>query len=356
MKKIFRISLLIFILLGFLPIGQIAYAQELPVVHAVLFYSNTCAHCEKVITEDIPPLIEKYGDQLDIIAIETSTLDAQKLFFSAIQYYELPEGRAGVVPTLIVGNTILIGDVEIPEQFPVLIEEGLANGGIPVPDFPGMAESLGEIDSSPTEKLTMGERFALDPAGNTVSVITLLGMLLVVGMVVVNFKRPVASKRKIPVWLIPTLATIGIGVALYLSYVEMTRTDAVCGPVGDCNAVQGSRYATLFGILPVGVLGVIGYVLIFAAWGVQNYGAASQHPIATKALWYMAGFGTLFSIYLTFLEPFVIGATCMWCITSAIVQTAIFWLATDPAKKYLVQPASKKRRRPAHKAKRRKRR
>jgi len=35
----------------------------------------------------------------------------------------------------------------------------------------------------------------------------------------------------------------------------------------------------------------------------------------------MAWFGVLFTIYLTFLEPFVIGATCMWCITSAILMT-----------------------------------
>ncbi len=30
-------------------------------------------------------------------------------------------------------------------------------------------------------------------------------------------------------------------------------------------------------------------------------------------------FGTVFSIYLTFLEPFVTGATCAWCLTSAMM-------------------------------------
>ncbi|WP_287908301.1 vitamin K epoxide reductase family protein [Chloroflexus sp.] len=32
--------------------------------------------------------------------------------------------------------------------------------------------------------------------------------------------------------------------------------------------------------------------------------------------------GTLFSLYLTFLEPFVIGATCIWCLLSAITMTS----------------------------------
>ena len=45
----------------------------------------------------------------------------------------------------------------------------------------------------------------------------------------------------------------------------------------------------------------------------------------------MTAGGVLFSIYLTFLEPFVIGATCAWCITSAIIMTLIFLASTGPA-------------------------
>jgi uncharacterized membrane protein len=37
----------------------------------------------------------------------------------------------------------------------------------------------------------------------------------------------------------------------------------------------------------------------------------------------MALGGAIFSIYLTFLEPFVIGATCLWCLSSAVIMTAI---------------------------------
>jgi uncharacterized membrane protein len=39
-------------------------------------------------------------------------------------------------------------------------------------------------------------------------------------------------------------------------------------------------------------------------------------------------FGTLFSIYLTIPERFVIGATCTWCLTSAIVMTLLLWSST----------------------------
>ena len=165
-------------------------------------------------------------------------------------------------------------------------------------------------------------------------------MLFVVCIIALNFKTPVTKKGKYPLWLIPVLIMIGIIVASYLAFVEMIQTEAVCGPVGDCNTVQQSKYATLFGFLPVGILGVIGYLLMALVWGMKNYGHEKWKGAATISLWAMAAFGTLFSIYLTFLEPFVIGATCMWCITSALVQTAILWLATNPAKRYLLIPSA----------------
>ncbi|MEA3350259.1 MAG: vitamin K epoxide reductase family protein, partial [Chloroflexota bacterium] len=114
--------------------------------------------------------------------------------------------------------------------------------------------------------------------------------------------------------------------------VEITRTEAVCGPVGDCNTVQQSPYARLFGILPIGVLGVSGYVAILVAWAFQHYGPENWRTLAAQGVWAMTLFGTLFSIYLTFLEPFVIGATCAWCLASAVVITMQFWAASCPVR------------------------
>ncbi len=353
-QKIRPFLIAVVFLIALLPLGQEALAQsDQPVVRAVLFFSPTCPHCEQVISQDLPPLMDKYGDQLQILGINTALPEGQTLYQTAIDHYQIPAERRGV-PTLIVSDVVLVGSFEIPDQLPAIIENGLANGGIAWPNIPGLdaivAESdyaegteSGSQDMPLTTGLTMSERFKLDPVGNAVSVIVLIGMLLVVGMVIVNFKRPVAKKDGAPLWLVPALVAIGIIAASYLAFVEVSQSEAICGPVGDCNTVQQSKYATLFGFLPVGVLGVIGYILITLAWGVQNYGRSEWRRLASIALWGMAAFGTLFSIYLTFLEPFVIGATCMWCITSAIVQTAIFWAATDSAKGYLQKPLFRKR-------------
>jgi uncharacterized membrane protein len=125
---------------------------------------------------------------------------------------------------------------------------------------------------------------------------------------------------------------VGFGVAGYLAYVETAHVTAVCGPVGDCNTVQQSAYARLFGILPIGVLGVAGYIAIAAAWLTARLTKGQAASWAALALLAFSGFGTLFSIYLTFLEPFVIGATCAWCLTSAFLITVIMILSIRPAK------------------------
>jgi uncharacterized membrane protein len=45
----------------------------------------------------------------------------------------------------------------------------------------------------------------------------------------------------------------------------------------------------------------------------------------------MSGLGVLFSIYLTYLEPFVIGAVCAWCLTSAVVMDLMLMVSVKTA-------------------------
>jgi uncharacterized membrane protein len=176
------------------------------------------------------------------------------------------------------------------------------------------------------------QRFLKDPVANTIAVIVLIGMLASVIVVISRFLSGSDSRLfHWPSWLIPVLTILGMAVAFYLSFVEITKTEAICGPVGNCNSVQQSSYAYLFGVVPVGGLGLVGYAAILAAWLFRRYGPKSWSKFFTLAMWVFAWFGILFTIYLTFLEPFVIGATCAWCITSAILMTLIFLAATGPA-------------------------
>ncbi|MCK5645253.1 MAG: vitamin K epoxide reductase family protein, partial [Anaerolineales bacterium] len=179
-------------------------------------------------------------------------------------------------------------------------------------------------------ELSILDRIRLDPVGNSLSILLLLGMLAVLVSAAVQFLTPAKKQvERKTTWLIPILCIIGMGVAGYLSYVETSGELAVCGPVGDCNTVQQSSYANLFGLIPIGVLGLVGYVLILGSWLISNLRSNPLSALAELSLFSMATFGLLFSIYLTFLEPFVIGATCAWCLSSAVIITLIFWLSKD---------------------------
>lgn len=329
------------IILGAFPFTETAQAQS-PVVHAVLFYSPTCGHCAQVIEQVLPELDRQYGTQLVIYGVNTYTETGSALFDKYVELFDVPEERQAV-PTLVVGDQVLLGSSEIPELFPGIIEEGLNNGGIDWPEIDGLMEAMETQADGPTEEtpgithqMTVLEKFQSDLAGNILSVVVLIGMLAALVFAGINLsKDPDPNKKKAPDWLIPLLSVIGLGIAGYMAYVELNQLEAVCGPVGNCNTVQQSEYATLFGILPIGILGVMGYLVILILW----LGLLLDLPVLTHTLnltlFGVTLFGILFSIYLTFLEPFVIGATCMWCLSSAVVMTVLFLVAAnkinDPA-------------------------
>jgi len=329
------LSLLMAIWISLWPVSSGLAAQ--PVVRAVLFYSPTCPHCHKVMTEDLPPLQEQYGDQLQIALVNVLEPEGQRLYRAAISHFKIPPERQGV-PTLIVGTQILVGSWEIPEQFPQIVAEGLAAGGIDWPALPGFKPpKKSQLFGSLTSQVSIAERIRQDMPANAIAIVLLLLMIIFAVWVGAQIWRgrkglwqpapDMAAWRDIA---IPILAVIGLLVAFYLSYVEITETSAVCGPVGDCNTVQQSPYARLFGFIPIGLLGVVGYIAILAAWLVARLGRERTAERARVALLTFTAFGTVFSIYLTFLEPFVIGATCAWCLASAIIMTALLWLTWQP--------------------------
>jgi uncharacterized membrane protein len=140
-------------------------------------------------------------------------------------------------------------------------------------------------------------------------------------------------------WAIPIVVIGGLAVSGYLTFIEAKGGDVVCGPLlKGCKDVQNSKYAVLFGVLPVGMLGFLGNIAILIAWLVWQFGPVNTKKLAVLAMWGMCIFGVLFSTYLTFLEPFVIGATCMWCISSAVIMIILLLVSTPAAQQALAIP------------------
>jgi uncharacterized membrane protein len=265
----------------------------------------------------------------------------------------IPKGQVGV-PFLVIGERVLIGSQQIPAELPGMIETGLANGGIELPQAPALSgmilnQASGSESCPPgtpcpekaVQSLAQVEADSFGPAappplspviqaegpkynglalGWAVMVGLLAALVYAIIAIVLAFNRE--APVNVPRWmdiLTPVLSIIGLGVAIYMTYIETQSVQAICGPVGDCNAVQSSRYATLFGWLPVGLLGAIGYVAILVAWLVGRFIPGVVKNYAPAAIFAMALFGTIFSVYLTYLELLVIRAVCIWCLSSAVI-------------------------------------
>jgi uncharacterized membrane protein len=109
------------------------------------------------------------------------------------------------------------------------------------------------------------------------------------------------------------LAVLGGLISAYLTWTHFAGLTPVCTGSGEgCETVQSSRYASILGI-PVALLGLLAYGGL----------------VCSAVLWRQAGVylgflislvGTLFSAYLTYLEIFVIGALCQWCLASAAIM------------------------------------
>jgi len=146
-----------------------------------------------------------------------------------------------------------------------------------------------------------------------------------------------AAPRPGGAWKVPVVIVLvvsGLCISAYLAYIEATHSAALCGPVGDCNAVQQSTYARLFGVLPVAYAGMVGFLLIGVAFGISRLASKTTAAAAARVFFLLALCGTLFSIYLTTLEPFVIGATCVWCLSSAVIMTGLLLLSVNGVRLY----------------------
>lgn len=126
--------------------------------------------------------------------------------------------------------------------------------------------------------------------------------------------------------LAAVVALIGVFVSLYLTLYKLGYIGTLACGTGGCETVQLSRWGTFLRI-PVAAwgLGFYGAVFLVALAGAQERWAASRG--LSLALLVLTGWGVLFTLWLTYLELFVIRAICRWCVGSASIVLVLFGLA-----------------------------
>jgi uncharacterized membrane protein len=143
---------------------------------------------------------------------------------------------------------------------------------------------------------------------------------------------PILSKR---LTTIAVLATTALPLTAYLTYAHFKEeASSFCnfGESFNCDIVNQSEYSELFGI-PVSILGFLTYLLIVVlacyTRSTLKPGKRGKYSPATlvKALAVITGGGTAFSLYLTYVEAFILMTWCVLCVAQQILVFIMFMIS-----------------------------
>jgi uncharacterized membrane protein len=122
------------------------------------------------------------------------------------------------------------------------------------------------------------------------------------------------------------LSLAGLFISAYLYLYKIGKIGTLACGTGACETVQLSSWSRFAG-LEVSLIGIVGYagLLLLSLASLQPGLARRRWPSTLLAVF--AGGGVGFSLYLTYLELFVIHAICRWCVASGIVIVGILLTA-----------------------------
>ena len=124
--------------------------------------------------------------------------------------------------------------------------------------------------------------------------------------------------RKILYSICSVLAVAGLADATYLTASHLSGETVTCLASTRCSEVLTSKYATLAGV-PLALVGAIGYFIVFTAATLAAFGMEN----ARRVLTIMIGVMFIGTLWLLYLQAFVIKAYCDYCLLSAAITFAL---------------------------------
>jgi uncharacterized membrane protein len=123
-------------------------------------------------------------------------------------------------------------------------------------------------------------------------------------------------------WAPVIFSALGILVSGYLSVKRLTGGNLACSRWAECDVVNNSVYAKIYGV-PVAFIGLAGYLVLLglALAALTASGLARRRLLTAGFVLALGGFA--FSGYLTYIELFVLQALCNWCVASATLITLL---------------------------------
>ncbi|HEX4899642.1 MAG TPA: vitamin K epoxide reductase family protein [Pyrinomonadaceae bacterium] len=122
------------------------------------------------------------------------------------------------------------------------------------------------------------------------------------------------------------LALIGLGDAVYLTIQHITGASLRCTVISGCSEVLSSPYAQV-GPMPLAAIGAAAYFVVFsfAILAAFSYGFAIPLLRIVVALMFLT------TLWLLYLQAFVIKHFCQYCLLSAAVTIAVVAILFLPA-------------------------
>lgn len=120
------------------------------------------------------------------------------------------------------------------------------------------------------------------------------------------------------------LALVGLIDAIYLTVNHFNGASVQCMEGFGCEQVLTSDYASVAGV-PLAMLGAISYFAVFSLATLAAFG----NQRAWTLFGALVGLMSLFTLWLLYLQAFVIGAFCQFCLISAAVTLALLVIAVS---------------------------
>jgi uncharacterized membrane protein len=114
------------------------------------------------------------------------------------------------------------------------------------------------------------------------------------------------------------LAAAGLADSAYLTAKHFSGGEVPCSVISGCEQVLTSSYAEFFGI-PTAAFGAAAYFAAFSLALLTYYGNSKLWGLFGLLTFAMAGF----TVWLVYLQAYVIGAFCQFCLISAATTTLL---------------------------------
>jgi len=114
------------------------------------------------------------------------------------------------------------------------------------------------------------------------------------------------------------ISLIGLGDALYLTVEHLAGRSVRCTVISGCSEVLSSPYADINGV-PLAAIGAIAYFVVFSLGTLAAFG--NRWAVKLMVLVVAAMFIT--TLWLLYLQAFVIRHFCQFCLLSAAVTIAL---------------------------------